>query len=54
MKIGIGCDEVVYVFKEVIKVYLVGKGFDVVDFGIYDMEFVIYFDIVFVVVEQIW
>ena len=38
MKIAIGCDHAGYVYKEQIKEFLTGKGYEVVDFGTDSVE----------------
>lgn len=45
MKIIIGCDEAAFSFKETIKAYLEGKGYEVIDKGVYDDKPVLYPDI---------
>ncbi len=45
MSIAIGCDEAAFDFKEAIKKYLIKKGYEVEDFGIYNTEPVLYPDI---------
>lgn len=45
MSIAIGCDEAAFDFKEAIKEYLIKKGYEVEDFGIYNTEPVLYPDI---------
>ncbi|AOY74630.1 ribose 5-phosphate isomerase B [Clostridium formicaceticum] len=53
MKIAIGCDEAAYSFKEVIKNYLVSKGHEVEDFGVHDVNPVLYPDIAYAVSKSI-
>lgn len=53
MKIGIGCDEAAFDFKETIKKYLVEKGVEVTDFGIYDTNPVLYPDIAVKVAKSV-
>ncbi|MGF7431915.1 ribose 5-phosphate isomerase B [Thermoanaerobacterium thermosaccharolyticum] len=45
MKIAIGCDEAAFQLKEIIKEYLIQRGEDVEDFGVYDTKPVLYPDI---------
>lgn len=53
MKIAIGSDEAAYDMKEMLLVYLRGRGVDVTDFGTYNAQPVIYPDIAFAVSEKI-
>lgn len=53
MKIGIGVDYVGFNRKIEIIEYLIKKGYDVVDFGVYLVDWVDYFDYVKIVLEVV-
>ncbi len=53
MNIAIGCDEAACELKEIIKKYLLNKGHELVDFGTYDNQPVLYPDIGIAVAEAI-
>jgi ribose 5-phosphate isomerase B len=53
MKIAIGCDEAACELKEVIKLYLLGQGHELVDFGTHDNQPVLYPDIGIAVAEAV-
>jgi ribose 5-phosphate isomerase B len=53
MKIAIGCDEAAFKFKETIKSFLIDTGIEVIDFGTYDENPVLYPDIAVKVSEAI-
>ncbi|MHB8065316.1 MAG: RpiB/LacA/LacB family sugar-phosphate isomerase, partial [Ruminiclostridium sp.] len=45
MEIVIGCDEAGYTLKETLKKFLISKGHEVEDYGIYNTDPVLYPDI---------
>lgn len=49
MKIAIGCDEAAFHLKELIKTYTANLGHEVMDFGVYNLEPVLYPDIAYAV-----
>lgn len=53
MSIAIGCDEAGFQLKETIKNFLTGKGYEVVDYGVYDTNPVLYPDIAVKVAKSI-
>ena len=53
MKIAIGCDEAACDLKEIVKRHLLQQGHEVVDYGTYDNEPVLYPDIGIAVAEAI-
>jgi ribose 5-phosphate isomerase B len=53
MKIAIGCDEAAFALKEALKKFLVSKGHEVDDYGVYDETPVLYPDIAVKVCESI-
>jgi len=53
MKIAIGADESGYKLKEIIKEHLKKEKYDVKDFGVYNMEPVIYPDIALKIAESV-
>ncbi len=53
MTIAIGCDEAAFEFKEVIKAYLIARGQEVADYGVYDTTPVLYPDIALKVAEAV-
>ncbi len=53
MKIAIGSDEAGFELKEVLKMYLVSKGYDVTDHGVYDIRPSMYPEIALKVSEAI-
>ena len=53
MKIAIGCDEAALSLKEAIKKFLVSKGHEVDDYGVYEEKPVLYPDIAVSVCESI-
>ncbi len=52
-KIVIGCDEAAFEFKEQIRSYLSGRGFEIIDCGVYNTEPVLYPDVANTVAEKI-
>lgn len=53
MSIAIGCDEAAFHLKEVIKQYLLAKGIEIEDYGVYDSNPVLYPDIAVRVAKEI-
>jgi ribose 5-phosphate isomerase B len=53
MKIAIGCDEAAFAMKETLKKFLVSKGHEVDDYGVYDETPVLYPDIAVKVSQSI-
>ncbi len=53
MIIAIGCDEVAFEMKEIIKKLLENKGYKIIDKGIYNKQAVLYPDIAVAVAEEI-
>lgn len=53
MSIAIGCDEAAFQLKETIKAFLLKKGYEVEDFGVYNTDPVLYPDIAVKVAKSI-
>lgn len=53
MKIGLGCDHRGYELKEYIKNYLIGKNYEIVDFGTYTNDSVDYPDYAIPIAERV-
>ncbi|MDP4092918.1 MAG: ribose 5-phosphate isomerase B [Bacillota bacterium] len=53
MSIAIGCDEAGFTLKETLKKFLVDKGYEVEDFGVYNTNPVLYPDIAVKVAKSI-
>ena len=51
--IAIGCDEAAFDFRNIIKEFLIEKGYEVEDFGVYDMSPSLYPDVAFAVAEAV-